>query len=323
MEVKFFVLPRNFKTFVCGGTFERELLLFDLSAAFFHDQIDVVIGPIRLMVKKNAVFYAGFIRQFQREEVMGMPPADLIDILFGRIRCIMYEHIGAFGELNDALIRITVMFLELLQHDRFEVGHALSGLLIERFVVAHVNDGFPFIVDPVSNGESGMVHIDRTDMRIEDGEFFLTDAAEIKVRFEFVQLDGEIDLLHLVGDDVLQIDLFPVRADNGDLIPGNKCRFEERKSLDMVPMRMSDEDVCFDGLAVCDKVIAEVADAGAGIQDDEFTVVQTEFDRRSIPSVSHGILSRCRDGTAYSPEFQFHRRDPFEVRTIGIISAIR
>ncbi len=77
----------------------------------------------------------------------------------------------------------------------------------------------------------------------ENRELLLANGAEINLRLQFIQLDGEIDPVHLVGNDALKVHFPPLGPDNRDLVARDESRLKERKSLDVVPVGMSDQQV--------------------------------------------------------------------------------
>src|SRR6185312_7238950 len=96
-------------------------------------------------------------------------------------------------------------------------------------------------------------------------------------------------------------------------------RRKERNSLDVVPVRMGEEDVAADSRAVPagDERASELADARPGIEDDEPVGVRPHFHARGVPAVSHRVRSRSGNRPARAPEpksqsheYRASRRDP-------------
>jgi len=60
---------------------------------------------------------------------------------------------------------------------------------------------------------------------------------------QLVQLDGEVGELHLAGQHVMQRAAAAFGAIDRDGVPFDKGRAEERKALNVIPVRMSEENV--------------------------------------------------------------------------------
>jgi len=75
--------------------------------------------------------------------------------------------------------------------------------------------------------------------------------------------------------------LLPVIGTNDrDLISRNESRFEKRETLDMVPMRMSDEEVRIQRFPVCNEMVAQTANAVPASKMIKLVVVETEAQGR-------------------------------------------
>ena len=111
-------------------------------------------------------------------------------------------------------------------------------------------------------------------MSSKDCEFLFFDRTKIYFCLQLVQLDRKIDPVHLVRNNALQVDLFPLRADDGDLIPGYQRRLEKRKSLDVVPVRMSNKEVGVQRFPVRDKMIAQTPYTGSRIENDQLVIIK-------------------------------------------------
>ena len=63
----------------------------------------------------------------------------------------------------------------------------------------------------------------------------------------------------------------------------------------MVPMRMSDEEVRIQRFPVCNEMVAQTANAGSRIKDDQLVVVETKLKGGCISSITDGRFTRCRN----------------------------
>jgi hypothetical protein len=85
------------------------------------------------------------------------------------------------------------------------------------------------------------------------------------------------------------------------------CREKEWKALNVIPVRMTDEDMDGEGLALelFQQTIAQFADACAGVEYDQM-ISLAQLNAGCIPAVAGGGLSWGRDGSPCSPESNGH-----------------
>src|SRR3989304_1248717 len=96
-----------------------------------------------------------------------------------------------------------------------------------------------------------MVHVANLDVNIVDGELpFIANRSEVKLSLKFVKLNRKVDAIHLLCDDFTQRLFSAFSSDDRQFISGDEGRLEEGKSLDVIPMRMRDEEIGFDRLSV-------------------------------------------------------------------------
>src|SRR5262249_9494163 len=91
-------------------------------------------------------------------------------------------------------------------------------------------------------------------------------------------------------------------------------RREKWQALNVVPMRVADEQVNR-SLALAeiagDEILAQPADAGAGVDDDARAAVgNTHLDAGGVPSVAVGVDAGRWKRPAYPPEPDLHRDSP-------------
>jgi hypothetical protein len=102
----------------------------------------------------------------------------------------------------------------------------------------------------------------------------------------------------------------PLAREDVDAVAGAIERREERQALDVVPVGVADEDRGL-ALAVLERLLheglAEVADAGARVDDDRRAALRTHLDARRVPAVPVGGSSWDGDRASNSPEPDLHR----------------
>jgi hypothetical protein len=78
-------------------------------------------------------------------------------------------------------------------------------------------------------------------------------------------------------------------------------RQEERQALDMVRVRVADEQVRAYRTAARERD-PELPCAGTAVEDEERAVVGAGFDAWRIPTVARGLRTGCGDGSPDPPE---------------------
>jgi hypothetical protein len=88
-------------------------------------------------------------------------------------------------------------------------------------------------------------------------------------------------------------------------VAGNVERREEWQALDVVPVRVGDEDV---GLhrQLLQQLLRQRKYAGAGIENDQGIVIAADFDAGGVATVAHGVRARRGNRATHAPESNFH-----------------
>ena len=84
-------------------------------------------------------------------------------------------------------------------------------------------------------------------------------------------------------------------------------RLEERQADDVVEMAVAEENVGVEPALLVDQRLAEVADAGAGVED-EHMVAAADFHAGRVAAIAGGARSGTRDAAAHAPKAYQHRR---------------
>src|SRR5688500_19229873 len=94
-------------------------------------------------------------------------------------------------------------------------------------------------------------------------------------------------------------------------------RAEEREALDVIPVRVPDEDVRFDGLlALGHQFRGQPVGAGAAIEYEEATGGGSQLDARGVASEVVGARSRSGDRPPGAPATNSDESRPFTSATI-------
>ena len=96
-------------------------------------------------------------------------------------------------------------------------------------------------------------------------------------------------------------------AQDFELVARNVERCEEGNRVDVIPMRMRDEDAALDALlAARQEMIAEPLDARAGVEDEELSVGKPEADAGRVTAVLVRVPTRTGEGATHAPELESH-----------------
>src|SRR5580698_16165 len=123
-------------------------------------------------------------------------------------------------------------------------------------------------------------------------------------RRELVERDGKDDGRHLVADDATEARLHRLGAPDRKVVSLLEHRGEEWQTLDVVPVRVREEDVPTDRLPVraVDQRATELANARAGVQDDQEAIRRAYFEARRVPAIAHGLGARAGYRATRAPE---------------------
>src|SRR5207247_711568 len=83
----------------------------------------------------------------------------------------------------------------------------------------------------------------RLHAHLSDAEEALVELRVVDTAPQLTELDGEVRVLHLPGHRLLEAPLEAARRVDVQLGPGQERGDEERDALDVVPMRVADEEV--------------------------------------------------------------------------------
>ena len=124
---------------------------------------------------------------------------------------------------------------------------------------------------------------------------------------QLVQLDREVGELHLAGQHVMQRAAAAFRAIDRDGVPFDKGRAEERKALNVIPVRMSEENVRVNGfLALGHQLGGQPARAGAAVKNQKIAVGSGQLDAGGITAEEVRVRPGGGDRPPRSPETYSH-----------------
>src|SRR5436190_8178292 len=165
-----------------------------------------------------------------------MAPADLGRVLFGSVLRVVNEKVGAIDEFGVSQILPSNPPVAGCQYARV------------RFVVTGIHHRYAVSLQPITERERGMIEIVGGDFNIVDIEGALDEIVIANLRSALIERDGEIGILHLPGQDLSQGLAEALGAIYVPFVAGHKKRIKEREALDMIPMRVADQDVAAQAL---------------------------------------------------------------------------
>ena len=151
-----------------------------------------------------------------------------------------------------------------------------------------------------------MVQVLRGDFDTVDLKGAFLEFHEADVGGHVVELNGEVRVFHLAGDDVLELFVEVHGAVDREFVAGDERGHEEGEAVDVVPVGMAEEDVGAHGAAAAHEVEPEFAHARAKVDNEQRAVFGLDFDAGGVAAVANGIRSGRWDGAANPPEFDFH-----------------
>ena len=98
-----------------------------------------------------------------------------------------------------------------------------------------------------------------------------------------------------------------VAGPDAQLLALARQRLEERQADDVVEMAMGEEDVGVAPALLVDQRLAEVADAGAGVENQHL-VAAADLHAGRVAAIAGGPRPGTRDAAAHAPEAYQHRR---------------
>jgi hypothetical protein len=112
-----------------------------------------------------------------------------------------------------------------------------------RFVVTGIHERYVVGLQPITERERWMIQIVGGDLDIVNIEGALNKVVIANPCCALIERDREIGVLHLPGQGFTQGLAETLRSVYVPFVTGHKKRSEEWDTLDVIPMRMADQDV--------------------------------------------------------------------------------
>jgi hypothetical protein len=308
--MKFFLVlfgKLNRHPFSRGFDVERAFLGGDDVSGIGDHAVDFGVVVFRVVMKEEEALHLGFQREFDDIIDTAVSPAAVLGIFFAGVLGVHDEDIDAFDEFGDFAVFISGEF-------HFGGVAAAAKLRIVTmaevgFVVGKKSDGAAGSGEPIADANAGMIgHAggdpDRANIEVGFFEFF-----DFYIGGDFFQSNREKRALHLAGENICEAVAGTFVTKNAKVILLFVNRQKKWEALDMIPMRVSEQQGDFNRgiVELGEELATERAQAGATIENDDL-VIGADFDAGGIAAVPNGGWAGSWDGAADAPEFEVRRR---------------
>src|SRR5436190_769168 len=265
-------------------------------AAGGRDQgVDGFVAVLGLMVEQHQALHARLARQRHRLFERRVAPAPVLLQLLGRVHRIVDEQLHS-------------------PQERYEVLAPRRGGLIvparPELVVGHVRHARAARCgrEPVAEGGAGVAQSHRLHAEGPHRELARHNLLHRELRRQRVQRDREHGRVHLLPEDRLERGRPLARAPDPHRVAGGEKRFEVREPLDMVPVRVRQQDLrLYRAVLTLHQLASQSPDAGSGVEDNQLAPTLTpagafHSDARRVAAVARGVGSGGGDGAPRPPK---------------------
>ncbi len=247
----------------------------------------------RIVVEEDEALDPGGQRDVDRVLEAAVAPAHLVAVFGVGVLGIVDHEVRALQEGDVALVT--------------RVLRDAPRRVPEGLVVGRVGDRRAVAGHAVRDGRRGVIQELRLDEHAPDAEKPLVQLREVDARAQVAHLDREVRVLHLPGHGLLEAALKADRRVDVQLGARQERGDEEGKALDMVPVGVADEQVQANRLRHrLRQVQAELAGAGAAVEDDHRSVGGADLDAGGVTPEARGVRSGRRDRSTRSPKANLH-----------------
>ncbi len=257
-------------------------------SGFVDDLVDDGVGVIGIVMEEHEFFGAAlhdYINGFAPVAVS--PAAAMRFVFFGKILRIVDEDVRAFCQFADGFI---------------EGG--VAGL-----VVGSVDQDSIFGFEAETHASLGMVEPSGLQLdAVFKRDASALDIVKIAPRFHLADIHREVRRGHLIGEHLFEAAHPAGALEEEAALRIHIQRAEEGHALNMVPMKVRDEDVGGKG-AVAEfalQLLSEDAESGAAVKDVD-AVTESHFNAGGVAPIAHILGLWSWRGTTHAPELNPHR----------------
>ncbi len=250
---------------------------------------DFRVLPGGIVVKKDQSLDAGLEGEFERGLIIGMAPAPPFLDLLRRVLGIMDED-----------IRVSAKGHVLL-------GGASGPSVRSQFVVGDKDQAPLSFPNPKPEAPLWMLQRNTVYQGVTDLERTPVEAIEVvDLGLQIVKLNREKPITHLVVKGISEALHTGMKTVDQDPARGFVNRGEKRKTEDVIPMDMRDQEVDINPFSRSRQLLTQGPDTGAGVDDHLAPASEIDFQTGGIAPVQGRILARDRNRTSGSPKCYSH-----------------
>src|SRR5262245_64003812 len=174
-------------------------------------------------------------------------------------------------------------------------------------MVAAIDNCRAIRLEPVSQRQRRMVQVMSDDFDVVDVEGAFDKIMIANCSSELIRRDGKVGVLHLTGERFAHGLVKTLGTVNVPLVARYEERGEERDPLNVIPVRVADEDMTAQSFgAARHQILAEGMCSSPAINDDERSACRAHIDARCISSVPScarsGLGTRTASGHELYPK---------------------
>ena len=258
-----------------------------MGAGLVQLAVDVVVRLVRIVVEEVQALHIGAHRQVGDFADAGMAPVDLRRVFMVAVGGVGDQHVRAAHEVGEPLQVALVAP---------RVGRQVE------LVVRDVAGGPTVAGDLVAQAGPRVLEQQGLDLHGAEIQRLLAQVAEDEVRAELADRHRKIHAFHLRGDRARDGQVALVGAIDLHLVAADVERREKRHRVDMVPVRMRDEDLRGKPLrARGHDLVGELLDPRAAVKDIQRLASHLDAHAGGIPAALQRAGSGHRQRAAHAP----------------------
>ena len=249
------------------------------------DLRQLLVTPAGVMVKEQNLLRSGLVRQFHGLTESRMSPVQFGPVLVVGEHGVMDQHIHITGKVHEAL-----------PPSLFDIV-ALTG----QFVVGYVRQRDAVIVDSVSHRERRMPHAHGANTKSVLLPGAPVEVRELLLGRKLGEGDRKVDRRHLSHEELLDVSVCLVWADDTNRGVRVVQRLKEREPLDVVPVEVCEKNHGVGCTGFLHHIHAERTDAGAGVEDEAPSIPNPNLQARGITAEFDRVRAGACDRAPGSP----------------------
>ena len=253
------------------------------------------------MVKERQPLHARCEGKVHGQLGRGMAPCQLARVLLQRVLRVVDHEVSAGKELHVPLV------LMMNSHDLSWLSY-LGVMARVRLVIGSVDHRHAAGFQAVTHRKPGMVQVTGGDLNGAKVKGALGKLVVANRGVELAKCHREIRVLHLPGEGILQALPQTLRRVDVPFVPLDEERSKKGKSLDVVPVRVSEQEMTAHGtLARRHKVSTQIMSTGAAVQDNQSPISSPHLHTGGVPPVANRARPRLCQRASRPPEPNTHR----------------